>query len=98
MTLLLDNTVLSNFALVERINLLPDALGNQIATTSQVINEYQNGVAKGILPATSWDWLEIIELSQEEMSLRPLEASKCWGSFLFSCCHPKKRPYSDRRP
>lgn len=69
MILLLDNTVLSNFALVGRITLLPDALGSQIATTSQVINEYQNGVDKGILPATSWDWLEIIDLSQEEMSL-----------------------------
>ena len=61
MILLLDNTVLSNFALVECISLLPDALGSQIATTSQVISEYQNGVAKGILPAASWEWLEVIE-------------------------------------
>jgi predicted nucleic acid-binding protein len=69
MILLLDNTVLSNFALVDRINLLPKALGSQISTTPQVIDEFQTGTAKGILPAISWDWLEIIELSQEEEAL-----------------------------
>jgi predicted nucleic acid-binding protein len=58
MILLLDNTVLSNFALVHRLELLPRALGNQIAAPTQVTAEYDEGVRRGILPATEWDWLQ----------------------------------------
>jgi predicted nucleic acid-binding protein len=58
MMLLLDNTVLSNFALVDRIDLLVDALGSQVATTPQVIAEFNDGIARGRLPETKLDWLE----------------------------------------
>jgi len=64
--LLLDNTVLSNFALVDCIDLLPRALRSQIATTPQVVEEFAEGVTRGILPGTSWDWLEIVPLRAEE--------------------------------
>jgi len=67
--LLLDNTVLSNFALVNRIELLTKALGSQIATTPQVIDEFNVGVAKGRLPETKLDWLEVINLESEEETL-----------------------------
>lgn len=60
MILLIDNTVLSNFALVNRIELLPDALGSRAATTPQVIAEYDEGIARGLLPETEWDWLQIV--------------------------------------
>ena len=66
MILLLDNTVLSNFALVNLIDLLPIVLRSQAATTPQVIDEYDAGVAKDLLPEISWDWLEIVELKSEE--------------------------------
>lgn len=69
MITLLDNTVLSNFALVNRIDLLPIALGSQIATTPRVIDEYTSGVAKGILPDIKWDWLNIVNLDTEEETL-----------------------------
>lgn len=67
--MLLDNTVLSNFALVNQIELLTMALGSQIATTPQVINEFYDGVARGRLPETKLDWLEIINLENEEEKL-----------------------------
>lgn len=66
MILLLDNTVLSNFALVNRIELLTNALGNQSATTSQVLGEFENGVARGRLPETQLDWLEVLDMEAEE--------------------------------
>jgi predicted nucleic acid-binding protein len=69
MILLLDNTVLSNFALVNRIELLTNALGNQVATTSQVIGEFDDGVTKGRLPETRLDWIEILVVEAEEESL-----------------------------
>ena len=64
--LLLDNTVLSNFALVDRIDLLTDALGSQVATTLQVIDEFNDGIARGRLPETKLDWLEIVDLRSRE--------------------------------
>ena len=64
--LLLDNTVLSNFALVGRIELLTKALGSQLATTSQVIDEFNEGIASGRVPETMLDWLEVINLEAKE--------------------------------
>lgn len=69
MILLLDNTVLSNFVLVNRIELLTEALGNEVATTPQVIGEFNDGVARGRLPETRLDWLEVVNLGAEEESL-----------------------------
>lgn len=69
MMLLLDNTVLSNFALVNRIELLTKALGNQVATTPQVIDEFKDGIARGRLPETRLDWIEILDIEAEEESL-----------------------------
>ncbi len=64
--LLLDNTVLSNFALVGRIDLLARAMESQLSTTPQVIREFNDGVARGRLPKTDLNWLEIISLRVEE--------------------------------
>ena len=69
MILLLDNTVLSNFALVKRIELLTKALGSQVATTPQVLGEFDNGVTKGRLPEARLDWLETVDIAAEEESL-----------------------------
>lgn len=69
MILLLDNTVLSNFALVDRLKLLPKALENQIAAPRQVIAEYDEGVKRGILPETEWDWLQVVKLESAEEAL-----------------------------
>ena len=66
MIVLVDNTVLSNFALVNRIELLAEALGNQVTTTPQVIGEFVEGVARGRLPETKLDWLKVTDLESEE--------------------------------
>ena len=69
MIVLLDNTVLSNFALVGEPNLLQETLGENAATTSQVMDEFLTGVKKGRVPATNWDWLRVLELSEPEQPL-----------------------------
>lgn len=69
MIFLLDNTVLSNFALIEEPNLLQEILGKNAATTSQVMDEFLTGVKKGRVPATNWEWLSILELSEPEQPL-----------------------------
>ncbi len=67
--LLLDNTVLSNFALVSRIDLLVEAMKGQISTTAQVIDEFNDGVARGRLPQTKLDWLEVVRLGVDEETI-----------------------------
>ena len=66
---LVDNTVLSNFALVGRVELIPLALGSNVSTTTQVVAEFQDGVARGRLPDTRLEWLEVLELLPEELDL-----------------------------
>lgn len=66
MLLLLDNTVLSNFALVRRADLLPRALGSGASTTPQVMEEVTAGVALGRVPETDLAWLKVVVLSDVE--------------------------------
>lgn len=69
MIILLDNTVLSNFALVGRADLLQQALGQTAATTVQVLQEFQRGVDLELLPATDWRWLRVLTLASQEEAL-----------------------------
>ena len=69
MKVLLDNTVLSNFALAQRTELLSIALGDSLASTVEVLNEFGIGVSKGLLPATDLGWLDIIDLTPIEQGL-----------------------------
>lgn len=62
----LDNTVLSNFALVERSELLSQLWGDAICTTQAVLAEYARGVASGVVPAVLWNTLAPIEFTQAE--------------------------------
>jgi hypothetical protein len=69
MIALLDNTVLSNFATVERPDLIHRALGDATATVAHVYQELQNGVALRRIPACDWSWLPILELDPSAQSL-----------------------------
>lgn len=63
--ILLDTTVLSNFARIERLDLLCLALPDA-ATTLQVLTELERGVASGYFSVRSWEWLEVIRLTSSE--------------------------------
>lgn len=66
--LLLDNTVLSNFVLIGRLDLVRVALGEEIATTTAVLDEVTAGVMRGVLPQTDLSWLTIVGLSAAEQT------------------------------
>ncbi|RME59079.1 MAG: DUF3368 domain-containing protein [Caldilineae bacterium] len=66
---LLDNTVLSNFAVVERSDLVQAALHEKCATLRQVLDEHQTGVQLGRLPSVDWSWLPILTLEDDELQL-----------------------------
>jgi len=63
--ILLDTTVLSNFARIERLDLLRLALP-KVATTPQVMAELREGVAVGHLPDCDWQWVAVVALTFEE--------------------------------
>lgn len=67
--IVLDNTVLTNFALVNRAHWVIDLLGDDAWTTTAVLAEYEAGVASGALPAAAWPALVVVTLTSEEAAL-----------------------------
>lgn len=65
---LLDNTVISNFAVVWRPNFLCTAFGETLATRQQAFDELQAGVEAGKLPVLDWTWLPVWALEPGEMA------------------------------
>jgi predicted nucleic acid-binding protein len=63
---LLDNTVLTNFALVHRADLVLDLWGVAGATTQAVMAEYQAGVTARDFAANAWEDLTVLTLSPPE--------------------------------
>jgi predicted nucleic acid-binding protein len=63
---LLDNTVMSNFAAIERPDLLRTAFGSRLATSQQAFDELQAGVRLGKLPSLDCSWLPVWTLEEEE--------------------------------
>ena len=57
---LLDNTVLTNLALVNRVDLVIRLWGAAACTTAPVLAEYQVGVQSGLLPADAWAGLPVV--------------------------------------
>ena len=66
MTVLLDNTVLSNFSIVRRPDLVRVAFVEKVGTTEQAFREMQDGVEIGRIPACDWTWLVRIALTPPE--------------------------------
>ena len=62
MTLVLDNTVLSNFALVNRNDLLQHFVAEGLATSEAAWQELQLGVELGLVPDMDWSWLAVLPL------------------------------------
>jgi predicted nucleic acid-binding protein len=96
----LDNTVMSNFALVERPDLLQTVLGSQVATPQQAFDELIAGVRRGRLPDVDWSWLPIWTLEAADQAryqhfLRTLNAGE--AACLAMALHRKCRIVTDDR-
>jgi len=66
---LLDNTILTNFALVGRPDLVVDLWDAACATTTAVIAEYEAGVISHGLPANIWNTVTSLPLDPGEQAL-----------------------------
>jgi predicted nucleic acid-binding protein len=65
---LLDNTVLSNFALVQQTEMVMRVCPG-VCTTATAFAEYAAAVEKGLLQAGIWSSLPVIELTDRELHL-----------------------------
>jgi len=72
--ILMDNTVLSNFALAGLLDLLRSFAGNKGVTTDHVLAEFSRGVEMGVLPESNLTWLRVVQLEgrSEEALFRSL--------------------------
>jgi predicted nucleic acid-binding protein len=65
----LDNTVLTNFALVDRTDLVMRLWPTTACTTPSVLDEYRSGVASGLVSADAWADLTVVTMTEEETAL-----------------------------
>ena len=63
--IVVDNTVLSNFALIGREDLLKKLFGDTLAASDDVLKELFAGESKGIVPRRDWHWLPVLSLQTE---------------------------------
>jgi predicted nucleic acid-binding protein len=66
---ILDNTVLTNFGVLQRADLVTGLWPEKAVVTHEVMNEYQAGVRLAKLPANIWDCLPVLTLSESETAL-----------------------------
>ncbi len=67
--ILLDNTVLSNFALVQQPALVIRVCPGRACTTAAAYAEHEAAVEKGLLQANLWSDLPVIELTEDAVQL-----------------------------
>lgn len=65
MEVIVDTTTLSNFLLVNRLEILTGVVG-RICTTEQVIEELKLCSARNVLPAADLSQIEIVGLTNDE--------------------------------
>jgi predicted nucleic acid-binding protein len=66
---ILDTTVLSNFSHIRRLDLIPSALAGGVATSPMVWRELEIGRDLGLVPASEWNAIAILQLSEDEQSV-----------------------------
>ena len=69
MLVLLDATILSNFAQVGLSVVLKELWGDQVCTTAEVLSEYEAGTRTAGLPPLSWKGLSVLVLTPDEHGL-----------------------------
>jgi predicted nucleic acid-binding protein len=67
--IVLDNTVLTNFGLVRRADLVTDLWLGMARITPDVLNEYRAGVRVAELPSHIWECLPVLTLTLSEAAL-----------------------------
>jgi len=70
MRLVIDNTVMSNFALVGRTQWLHEVWPGIMVTSEDAWDELQAGIRLGRIPDNDWSWLTVLSLTELECTAR----------------------------
>ena len=71
--------MLTNFALVDRADLVTHLWPTTACTTPPVLDEYRSGVAGGLVPDGAWADLPVITLTDEETALTASFSTRLGG-------------------
>jgi predicted nucleic acid-binding protein len=82
--IVLDNTVLTNFAMVGKPGFVLDLWPGGVCTTRAVISEYLSGVEAANLPEDAWNDLLVLELTSTEEAIA-ISLSQRLGAGERSC-------------
>ncbi len=83
--MLIDNTVLSNFALVDEMVLLKDYCKDKGCLTNHVRAEFEQGIRQEIFIDVKLDWLKRVDLESPEETSLFANLVKRLGSGEASC-------------
>lgn len=83
--ILIDNTVLSNFALTGELTLLEYFCGGVGTTTGDVLNEFERGEKDGIFICSNLDWLNRLDLKDRHERVMFANLCKKMGVGDASC-------------
>ncbi len=61
-----DNTILSNFVLIGREDILNKVFQNNFFTTEEVLVELKRGEDRGVLPKGDWRWIKILRIESPQ--------------------------------
>jgi predicted nucleic acid-binding protein len=73
---LLDTTILTNFARVGLTQVINELWGEDVCTTVDALHEYQVGISTAGLPPLAWKQLKLVILSSEEEALASTMSSR----------------------
>lgn len=57
-----DTTILSNFVLIGREDILNKVFRNNFFTTEEVLKELKRGEDRGVIPKGDWGWIKIVKI------------------------------------
>lgn len=61
-----DNTVLTNFALIKREDILMKVFDGVLYAANEVLQEFELGKERGVLPNTDWSWMRVLKIESEQ--------------------------------
>jgi len=85
MNVIIDNTVLTNFAYTYQNSLLKKVVNSEAYTTEFVLKELFVGEKKAGVPIDKWDWVNILQLESEAENNLFIKISQHLGKGESSC-------------
>ena len=85
MRAIVDNTVLTNFALAQQSEFLKVVGDGELFTAQEVLSEFQEGENRSIVLKQDWNWIQVLEIESEEERITFTRANQRLGKGEAAC-------------